>query len=162
MKGTGGSSQSSSGVPLLILVLQWLLAHSAPHLPKFGLCPDQPLPWCVAGIGAAPQGWGRITPGAVQVMGRGQPLAPVLPSGRLASASPPPAAAEILLQVRCVELWNPPVGNLLFRPRALPQAGECCTKGRCRSMGWGHPSVPCLGQGAGKGSLSCILHPARA
>lgn len=68
--------------------------------------------------------------------GRGQSLSSVLPSGsngdpaqpQLASASPSPAATEILLQVGCVELWDPPVGNLFLWTGTLPQAGEHCAR----------------------------------
>lgn len=32
--------------------------------------------------------------------------------------------AEVFHQVRCLELWNPPLGDLLLRPCALPSYCE--------------------------------------
>ena len=127
----------------------WLLAHSGRTQGRAG---DG------KGRGSHPEELGRAR-------GLGEGWGP-----RAASASPPPAATEILLQVGRVELWDPSVGSVLLRPSTLPQAGECCARGHCRShragtnvTGSSHGSLAWASPGGvGKGGPSWLLHPARA
>lgn len=94
--------------------------------------------------------------------GRGQSLSSVLPTGSsgdpgLPSSGfkrPSPAVTEILLQVGCVELWDPPVGNLFLWTGTVPQAGEHCAREQPRlhptgthGTGTSHCSLTRAGKG---------------